>query len=98
MGITESVAWDRPKLERTDFYRQHREVLDRRKGGGLWLWKPTSSTGNCSAWPRETFSFTPIADILAAAGHSPVLSLLHWCETRTAAYCRVSCAQARPQS
>jgi hypothetical protein len=39
-GVTDIVAWDRAMLERTDFYAQHRAVLDRRKGGGLWLWKP----------------------------------------------------------
>ncbi len=39
-GFTDIMSWDRSMLERTEFYAQHREILDRRKGGGLWLWKP----------------------------------------------------------
>jgi hypothetical protein len=39
-GFTDSFAWDRSMLEQTDFYAEHRDVLDRNKGGGLWLWKP----------------------------------------------------------
>jgi len=39
-GVTDILAWDRAALERTEFYAQHRALLDRRKGGGLWLWKP----------------------------------------------------------
>ena len=39
-GFTDIFSWDRAMLERTAFYAQHRALLDRRKGGGLWLWKP----------------------------------------------------------
>ncbi len=40
LGFTDLFSWDRGMLERTDFYAQHRALLDRPKGGGLWLWKP----------------------------------------------------------
>jgi len=33
-------GWTRAELERTEFYRQHRDVLDLPRGGGYWLWKP----------------------------------------------------------
>lgn len=33
-------SYDREWLESTDFYKQHREVLDQQRGGGYWLWKP----------------------------------------------------------
>ena len=39
-GIDEVRAWDRLALERTTFYRQHRKILDKRRGSGYWLWKP----------------------------------------------------------
>jgi hypothetical protein len=24
----------------TEFYQEHKQILDRNKGGGYWLWKP----------------------------------------------------------
>jgi uncharacterized protein YndB with AHSA1/START domain len=39
-GIEEHRHWGREALERTSFYRMHRAVLDQRRGGGYWLWKP----------------------------------------------------------
>lgn len=39
-GVDICRAWTRADLERTPFYRQHRELLALRRGGGYWLWKP----------------------------------------------------------
>lgn len=39
-GIDEVCPWTREALEATSFYHEHRALLDRRRGGGYWLWKP----------------------------------------------------------
>lgn len=39
-GIDAIRAWTRERLESTAFYHEHRDVLDQRRGGGYWLWKP----------------------------------------------------------
>jgi tetratricopeptide (TPR) repeat protein len=39
-GATDALPWGRADLEATDFYAQHRAVLDRPRGVGYWLWKP----------------------------------------------------------
>lgn len=39
-GIGEVRAWGREALERTTLYQTHRDVLDKMRGGGYWLWKP----------------------------------------------------------
>jgi protein O-GlcNAc transferase len=38
--IDEVIAWSRPKLQETRFYDQNRNLLDRPRGSGYWLWKP----------------------------------------------------------
>lgn len=40
VGFTDCHAWNRPMLEQTAFYAEHRAMLDSPKGGGYWLWKP----------------------------------------------------------
>jgi hypothetical protein len=40
VGFTDFRTWNRAMLEQTAFYAAHRAVLDVRKGGGYWLWKP----------------------------------------------------------
>jgi hypothetical protein len=82
-GITESVAWDRPMLERTDFYLQHREVLDRRKGGGLWLWKPYLISRELQRLAAGDFLIYsdcgyPWRPLVIRQSLEP---LLHWCGT-----------------
>ena len=39
-GVDRVISWQRPALTATSFYQQHREILDRKRGGGFWLWKP----------------------------------------------------------
>jgi hypothetical protein len=39
-GIDTILSWTRDKLKATDFYEQNRQILDRPRGGGYWLWKP----------------------------------------------------------
>ena len=39
-GFTDFFCWNLPLLEQTEFYARHRQILDQRKGGGYWLWKP----------------------------------------------------------
>ena len=84
VGITDCVAWDRPKLERTDFYAQHREVLDRRKGGGLWLWKPylihrelqRLAPGDFLVYSDCGYPWRPLVI------RRSLEPLLQWCETK----------------
>jgi hypothetical protein len=40
VGIDERRAWERDALTHTWFYAAHKGVLDERRGGGYWLWKP----------------------------------------------------------
>jgi hypothetical protein len=38
-GIDEIVAWNRSAMERTTFYKMHKDILDQTRGAGYWLWK-----------------------------------------------------------
>jgi uncharacterized protein YndB with AHSA1/START domain len=39
-GIDLLRPWNRTQLEQTPFYRWQKDILDQRRGGGFWLWKP----------------------------------------------------------
>jgi len=39
-GVTTVRSFKPKDLERTDFYRRHRPVLEAPRGAGYWLWKP----------------------------------------------------------
>lgn len=39
-GIEHIFAWTRKGLLATEFYQEHKQILDRDKGAGYWLWKP----------------------------------------------------------
>lgn len=39
-GIDRVEAWTRRRLQRTSFYRDHRALLDHKRGAGYWAWKP----------------------------------------------------------
>ena len=82
-GFTDVFAWDRPRLEQTDFYAQHRHLLDRRKGGGLWLWKPylinlelqRLAPGDFLVYSDCGYPWRPLVI------RQSLEPLLHWCAT-----------------
>jgi hypothetical protein len=39
-GVDRVDPWDPARLRATPFYPAHRELLDRPRGAGYWLWKP----------------------------------------------------------
>jgi hypothetical protein len=39
-GIHSFHTWNRQKLFKTNFYKQHKNILDHKIGAGYWLWKP----------------------------------------------------------
>jgi hypothetical protein len=39
-GARKVTMWRPEDLRRTQFYQENREILDRPRGGGYWLWKP----------------------------------------------------------
>jgi hypothetical protein len=39
-GIRKVRSWLAKELRNTPFYENHRAILDQRRGGGYWLWKP----------------------------------------------------------
>ncbi len=39
-GIDEIISYTEKDLKATIFYEQHKEILDQKRGGGYWLWKP----------------------------------------------------------
>lgn len=39
-GFDGSYIYDRKWLEQTDFYRKNKKILDIKRGGGAYLWKP----------------------------------------------------------
>ncbi|PIS22343.1 hypothetical protein COT50_02480 [candidate division WWE3 bacterium CG08_land_8_20_14_0_20_41_10] len=39
-GVPLSIPYTRNELIRTSFYLHNKTILDVKKGGGLWLWKP----------------------------------------------------------
>ena len=83
-GFTDLIAWDRPRLEQTDFYTQHRELLDRRKGGGFWLWKPyligqelqRLAPGDFLVYTDSGYPWRPLVI------RQSLEPLLHWCESQ----------------
>ena len=83
-GFTDLIAWDRPRLEHTDFYAQHRELLDRRKGGGFWLWKPyligqelqRLAPGDFLVYTDSGYPWRPLVI------RQSLEPLLHWCESQ----------------
>lgn len=38
--VNQSIAWNRQKLQQTDFFQQNKTILDLSRGSGYWLWKP----------------------------------------------------------
>lgn len=58
-GADHTIGYNRRDLERTDFYREHRNILDEKRGGGYWLWKPY--------FIRESLRKLPQDDILVYA-------------------------------
>jgi hypothetical protein len=44
-GITQIESWSRSRLREVRFYDDNREMLDRPRGGGCWLWKPRMIQG-----------------------------------------------------
>ncbi|MBN1680162.1 MAG: sulfotransferase domain-containing protein [Anaerolineae bacterium] len=40
VGIQNIVSWSRQQLKQTDFYQEHRYLLDQRRAGGHGVWKP----------------------------------------------------------
>ncbi len=39
-GVDSCILKTRKQLEKTEFYKQHKDILDEKVGGGYWLWKP----------------------------------------------------------
>ena len=39
-GVDINHPWNHEQLRSTDYYRQHRAILDQPRGAGYWLWKP----------------------------------------------------------
>ena len=39
-GVTDLCVWSRARLRKTEFWRQHRDILNEPLGAGCWLWKP----------------------------------------------------------
>lgn len=39
-GVNDVYEWNREALEQTDFYDNHKDILDEPRGNGYWLWKP----------------------------------------------------------
>jgi hypothetical protein len=40
MGFSDIVAFNRNDLIKTEFYKENQNILDKKRGGGYWLWKP----------------------------------------------------------
>ena len=70
-------------LEQTDFYAQHRDVLDQRRGGGYWLWKPyligrelqRLEPGDFLVYTDCGYPWRPLVI------RQPLWPLLQWCES-----------------
>jgi len=39
-GVDNCISYTREDLLKTEFYRQHSNILDEKRGAGYWLWKP----------------------------------------------------------
>ena len=81
-GFTDLLTWDRPMLEQTEFYARHRALLDVRKGGGYWLWKPyliareleRLHSGDFLVYTDSGYPWRPLVIRQSLA------PLLEWCE------------------
>ena len=38
--IKNTISWDSDKIRHTEFYLEHKKILDQPRGNGYWLWKP----------------------------------------------------------
>ncbi|HIJ91444.1 MAG: glycosyltransferase [Desulfobulbaceae bacterium] len=39
-GVDQCISYNKSLLTKTEFYKQHRSILDQERGAGYWLWKP----------------------------------------------------------
>lgn len=39
-GVDEVISYTEDDLLKTEFYLKHKQILDRKRGAGYWLWKP----------------------------------------------------------
>jgi hypothetical protein len=39
-NINSITNWNRNMIINTEFYKENKQILDEKKGDGLWLWKP----------------------------------------------------------
>ena len=74
-GLDEIRRWGREALEATSFYRQHRRVLDRRRGGGYWLWKPFIIHETLRGMPRGAVLVYCDAGLEIVAGLEPLVDI-----------------------
>jgi uncharacterized protein YndB with AHSA1/START domain len=74
-GIDVIRAWTRETLESTAFYHEHREVLDQRRGGGYWLWKPFVIRETLKEMADGELLVYADAGIAIVASLDPVLAL-----------------------
>jgi len=79
-GIDEVLAWNRGKLIATSFYLQHREILDRKRGGGYWLWKPFIILEAVKqAQSDDVVVYWDVGRARASVFTRPLAPLLRWC-------------------
>ena len=39
-GVDKVVSYKRKDLIKSNFYKEHKDILDQKRGAGFWLWKP----------------------------------------------------------
>jgi hypothetical protein len=79
-GIERVIAWDRARLTQTAFYDEHRDILDRSRGGGYWLWKPFIILDALrDAAGDDVVIYWDVGRTAPNRFTGPIVSLVAWC-------------------
>jgi hypothetical protein len=79
-GVGELRSWNPGQLQQTDFYATHRQILDRKRGAGYWLWKPFIIESTLNDLHTGDIVIYSDAGIEIVAGLHPLIEV---CQLRT---------------
>lgn len=74
-GVDTIHCYSSQDLQKTNFYHQHKKILDQPKGAGFWLWKPYLILKTLKSVPRGDMVIYADAGIKIVNDLSPLIQL-----------------------